>query len=315
MTSSRTAVVMYHVGAGHGGGARFATAARARLTSGGWTVPDPIRTEYAGHAEQELAPCWGAKVERIVVVGGDGTLREVCAGLGDRTVDTDIALVPTGNANVIAREAGIPLDPCLAVDVVAGDTVRALDLGVVHGVRVDGAPGSFLAMVEVGYGARVVRTVAGIRGGPFGFLYRLWGDMVYAVAGTVELFRSGDPRLDVEVDGINRGDEPVAVVVANAATYAKGWSLTPDARIDDGALNCAARTSNSPRAVLRQIAGARRRRTAADGSVAYVRGGRIVVRANAPFRVQVDGDPAGVSSRVEVSVIPGKISLVVPDRG
>ena len=312
MSGSRIAAVIFHEGAGRGGAGRLASAVRARLTDDGWTVDDPTRTEYAGHAESELAPELASRVDRIVVVGGDGTLREVCSGLGKHAAGIEVAMVPTGNANVVARELGIPLAPRAAVEVAASAATRSIDLGVVRGIRGDSTDRPFLAMVEAGYGARVVRAVSAIRGGGLAFLYRLWGDAVYAVAGAVELFRGGDPQVRVEIDGRNVEAPATGVVVANTATYAKGWSMAPQARIDGGRLECAARVPSSPVAILRQVRASRARRAVRDGTVTYRGGARVVLEADAPFPVQVDGDPAGTSRRVEVELRPGAVRIVVP---
>lgn len=312
MSRPRIAAVVFHEGAGRGGAARLAAAVCARLAADGWAVDAPIRTEYAGHAEFDLAPRLARDAGRIVVVGGDGTMREVCSGLGEHATDTEVAMVPTGNANVIARELGIPLSPRAAVEAAASATTRPIDLGVVRGIEGACTERSFLAMVEAGYGARVVHAVSAVRSGGLAFLYRLWGDAVYAVVGTVELFRGGDPRVRVEVDGRNGEAAASGVVVANAATYAKGWSMTPDARIDSGRLECAARIRSSPAAILRQVRASRARRAVGDGSVTYRGGVRVVLESDAPFRVQVDGDPAGTSRRVEVERKAGTVRIVVP---
>lgn len=315
MITPPTAAVIFHEGAGRGGAARMADAVAARLQTDGWTVERPIRTEYAGHAERDLAPALGPRVDRMVVVGGDGTLREVCSGLGEHAVDTDVALVPTGNANVVARELGVPLSPRAAVDVCASPDTRTIDVGIVRGIASDASDRVFLAMVEIGYGARVVRTVAGIRGGSFGFLYRLWGDAVYAAAGVFDLFRGGDPQVQVIVDDLDSGNVAAGVVVANTATYAKGWTMTPAASIDSGRLEWATRTRTDPGTVLRQVQAARNRRAAPSGNVTYGHGERIVLACGQPFEVQVDGDPAGASRRVEIGLVPGRIRMVVPEAG
>ena len=69
------------------------------------------------------------KVELIVVIAGDGTLREVSTGLSRVASDIPIGFVPTGNANVVARELKIPLQPGPAIDLLAEGKVRQLDIG------------------------------------------------------------------------------------------------------------------------------------------------------------------------------------------
>jgi len=68
-------------------------------------VVNQLITQHAGHGESlaaELAKSGAAKL--VVAVGGDGTIREVAAGLYGR--DTRLGLIPAGTANVLAREVG-----------------------------------------------------------------------------------------------------------------------------------------------------------------------------------------------------------------
>jgi len=54
------------------------------------------------------------KIDRIVVAGGDGTINEVINGLlsseDPETREIPISIIPTGTANVLAKELGIPED-------------------------------------------------------------------------------------------------------------------------------------------------------------------------------------------------------------
>jgi len=63
--------------------------------------------------------------EMIVASGGDGTISAVASAVaGDSIV---LGVLPTGTANVLARELGIPLDVALACDVLASGHSRSID--------------------------------------------------------------------------------------------------------------------------------------------------------------------------------------------
>ena len=52
-----------------------------------------------------LAEDLSGRVERIVVVGGDGTVHEVVQGIVERKVE--LAVIPTGTGNDFVRSLGI----------------------------------------------------------------------------------------------------------------------------------------------------------------------------------------------------------------
>ncbi|NGM70583.1 diacylglycerol kinase [Natronolimnobius sp. AArcel1] len=73
-------------------------------------------------------------VSLIAVAGGDGTVNEVIHGLleADALERVDIAVLPTGTANVFARTLGIP-DLDAGFEVIDDGTSRRVDVGVADG--------------------------------------------------------------------------------------------------------------------------------------------------------------------------------------
>jgi diacylglycerol kinase family enzyme len=72
-----------------------------------------------------------AGTRHVYAVGGDGTVLAVARALLDR--DAVLGIVPTGTANLLARDLGIPLDPMPAVDALLESRPRRIDVGRVNG--------------------------------------------------------------------------------------------------------------------------------------------------------------------------------------
>jgi Diacylglycerol kinase catalytic domain len=59
-------------------------------------------------SEQEMAERWPVDGRRVVLAGGDGTLH---AAANVAPPGSEMALIPAGRANNVARSLGIPLEP------------------------------------------------------------------------------------------------------------------------------------------------------------------------------------------------------------
>lgn len=292
--------------AGRGDAVAVGALAADRLRAAGYEA-DVSPTTGPGHATALVAAAEG--VARIVVVGGDGTLREAAeAAVAERARSIEIGFVPLGNANVVARELGIPLDPEGALELLDHGVPRPVDVGVV-GDRV------FLAMVGVGFDARVTRRMRSVRGTRVGGgLYRLWGDGVYGVVGAAALLVPFPRSLRVTVDGAPFVVDAASALVCNMETYAKGWAVTPGASFDDGRLDVCAASFRGPWRTTRWLLAQRKRRRLAGADVRYSAGANVRIESEVPFPWQADGDPMDDATLLEVRVRPAALRVIAPER-
>tara|TARA_R110002126_G_scaffold11114_24_gene50499 strand:+ start:1026 stop:1931 length:906 start_codon:yes stop_codon:yes gene_type:complete len=299
-----TVAVIHNPVAGRRGAERALSAAVVHLEQAGWTAR-PTPTQHVGHAAQ-LAAELANEVERIVVVGGDGTLREVAQGILAVDGSCSIGLVPVGHGNVVARELKIPLDPKGASAVAAGSNTVRLDA-----MRVGGA--TALAMVGIGYDALIVADVDRARHGAVRkHWYAKHGDSLYAAAGIAALLSPKPRRFRMSVDG-GAPETFAHGLVCNIATYAKDWAVIPDADPSDGQLDWHMRRAHGPIPSAVALISAKRKRSTPAWAARSGRGRRYLIEAlGRPFVWQVDGDPQGESHRLEIEVVPSAVTLVAP---
>jgi diacylglycerol kinase family enzyme len=311
MLTPGSAAIVFHPAAGQGRTPELARQCARHLVRSGWRVTACVPTRYAGHAENVLVPGLADGADLLVVVAGDGTLREVCAGLVRSGRRVPVGLVPAGNANVLAREFGIPLAAGHAIRTLTTCRLRCLDLGL---YRASGAAQwrPFLAMVEVGPTAEVVRRVDRLRRGPGRRLYRRLGDAVYALAGLPNLWSPGRPSFRFRADRAGPFGPAAAAVFANTATYAKGWSLVPAALPDDGRISYAWWPRRGLAAEVRIWRAARRRRPLGADGCRYGAARCVEVSAAGLLHVQMDGDPLPATAGFEIKVEAGAVGLLVP---
>lgn len=311
MTPGKAAIV-YHAGAGRGQASNLVAPVRRHLENAHWEVIAALPTRAPRHAQDELVPLIAGRCDLLVVIAGDGTLREICTGLCDMGVSIPIGLVPTGNANVVARDQGIPLEPEHAIALLTGGRIRHLDVGTLRFDTRSKEVLIFLAMVEIGFGARVVHLTERLRNGWLYPLYRRWGDPVYVTAALSALLSPAEKAFRIYPDTAAASHLHKAAVFANTRCYAKGWAVAPDARMDDGRLDLVTRRQSGPGVILRTFNAARSARRSSTAFSGYHQGQRFRCESQTPLVAQMDGDPLPALKWIEVGIIPGCLRLMTP---
>lgn len=307
-----SAAVLFNPAAGRGRAMAAASLASRRLAHAGWRVVAQSATPTDAGSRHRMMARLASQTDRLVVVGGDGTLRETAAALHHGGSGCVLALVPMGNANVLARELEIPLATPAAVEMLITGRPQALDAGRIAGENDDDPGGFFLAMLEIGFGAAVVHRVHRWRRRRFVRSYRIWGDMLYAAAGVRTLLNSERPVFQVRIDGRLLPHPCRGAVIANTRTYAKGWSMTPGATSCDGLLDFFGRGRDDMVTLVRTYANARHRRKTDTPQTYRRRGRRLTITAGRPLVLQADGDPLAPRSRLVVEVIAAAVHIVTP---
>ena len=309
--SRPAAVVIYNPISGGSRGEEVSRRTEVRLVDAGYEVERlatrdrrgaiPVAAEVAARDEP---------VERLVVVGGDGTVRETIDGLGDARARIPIGIVPMGNANVVARELGIGKDIDDAITVAVTGRPVDMDLGTVRG---DDFEEVFLAVVGVGWDAHTVRLLDRFRHTALGRgAYRVWADGLYGISGFAAALRPRQERFGVEVDGASLGDRYCAAWVCNLRTYGKGMAVTPDAHRSTGRLHIQARKRAAAPFLLWQL-GSALRGTETPGFIADYADGTVVrLTSERPVAVEVEGDDRGWTTTLTLTVQPAAIRIFAP---
>jgi diacylglycerol kinase family enzyme/membrane-associated phospholipid phosphatase len=276
---------------------RVGAAARAA----GWDDPMWFETtvDDAGASMARAAVAAGADV--VVVAGGDGTVRVVCAEMAGTGVP--VGIVPAGTGNLLARNLGIPLSHDLAVETVLNGQDQAIDT-----VRIEGddlGPTRFVVMAGLGLDAAIMADA------PEALKARI-GWPAYVVAGARQL-RYPALRVDISVDGA----EPVrtrarTVVIGNVGSLQAGIPLLPDALIDDGLLDVVVIAPRRLFGWIPVIARVLTRRRTVDDRLDRYTGRTVEITAAHSTPRQLDGDLVSPGTRIRAEVEPGRLLVRVP---
>ncbi len=271
----------------------------------------------------------------VVAMGGDGTFREVAAGLHASARRDDVALgvLPTGTANDQGKSFGLSASPGALADNVAvvlrGKETR-LDAGLLRSSE-DDAGALFFDSAGWGLSARVLATrnrdrdvVAKL--GPVKELYR--DHAVYAGAFLktfVDSYVVDDKLRAVgHLDGVAVDLGGLTdLIVKNTRVYAGAWVFDASARHDDGLFEVvpfAGKRDWASKAILDLEGNPLTEAALNEIGVSHsrhFRASRITLElfpppGGAPLAAQIDGEEWPASTRVDVTVLPRALRLIVP---
>jgi diacylglycerol kinase family enzyme len=287
----RRVLVVANPISGRGRGERLARALVQGFGEHG-VASELLLTAARGDAPRLLAAAGPA--DRVVAVGGDGTLSEVLQGLPQRS--TPVGLLPCGTANVLAHALGLPRQPERALAGFLGGRIQALDVARV------GARFAHLA-VGVGFDARVVEAVEARRRGPI-------TKAAYVAAILRTLLRHRPVPLRVWIDGHELA-RPVGMIwIANTPKYADVLRFAHGTRLDDGRWEAylfpTGRTSELLGAALRGVL-----LHLPGGPIGMQQARSVRIESREPVPYQVDGDLGGTTP-LEFELLPERFRLVVP---
>jgi YegS/Rv2252/BmrU family lipid kinase len=266
---------------------------------------DPLwletRQDDSGHAMAKRVI--EEAVDLVLVAGGDGTVRVVCAELAWSGIP--VGVIPAGTGNLLARNLGIPLDLDEALERILDGRDRRIDLVMVHGDGLD--TDRFAVMAGLGLDAAIISDAPPQLKAQFG-----WTAYLVSAAKNIN-----HPSVRVR---ITLDDQPPlerrarTVVIGNVGTLQANLALLPDARPDDGVIDVVViaprRVTQWPRLFLRVAT--RQKKT--DLSLERFTAQRVEILTLVDVARQLDGDGIGAGRGLTAQVEPGSLVVRVPQR-
>jgi len=247
-----------------------------------------------------------ATFQRIVAVGGDGTVSAVCYAL--RNTGIPILVYPSGTANLLALNLGVHLEPRVLADTtIAGIPVR-FDLGEITVSGQDGkeTQTGFTIMMGAGYDASIVEAAQPMKStlGAVAYLLGAVGNLNPTIA-----------HFRIELDGRQIETDGIAVLVVNFGRLQFDIEVARGADPRDGLFDIAVlRSKNLAEFLPTVAAGIFDRagdRNAIPGVDVYS-ASHVTVSATPALRMQYDGDVVEAHTPFSARVLPGATTLLLP---
>ena len=255
-----------------------------------------VVTKRSGHATELAQSALVAGCDRVIAVGGDGTMNEVAQALLNSSVA--LGLVPCGSGNGLALHLGLPtqLERALELAALPGATISAIDTGVANGH-------AFFNAMGLGFDAEISQRFNGLR------RRGLWAYVRTGVAA----FRERRTYPAVISTGQRRHElSTLLIAVANSDQYGNNARIAPGARVDDGKLDLIAIAPINVLTALPLLARLFNGRLLHSGKVTHLRSAEFLVRRAQPGLIHTDGETHSTTADVEIAVRPRSLHLLLP---
>jgi diacylglycerol kinase family enzyme len=253
-----------------------------------------VLTTRPRHAAELTAAALADGCELIVAVGGDGTLNEIAAGLvGTPAV---FGLVPCGSGNGLGRHLGIHGPVEHALRILRTGRPRLIDTGLAEGHP-------FFTVAGLGFEADVSDR--------FNRLARR-GFLRYLTTSATTFLNHRSQRCGIEHGGLRTELRVFTLAVANCDQYGNNARIASGASVEDGRLDLVAVPPVTPWNALPLLARLFFGTLDRSRRVVRFRGTRFVVHRAAPGLIHTDGETHSAPARVEFTVRPQSLRVLVP---
>ncbi|RYZ21355.1 MAG: diacylglycerol kinase family lipid kinase [Chitinophagaceae bacterium] len=230
--------------------------------------------------------------DRVVAVGGDGTVKLVAGLL--RGTSIPVGILPAGSANGMARELGLPLDAPSALKVVMEGRPKAIDLIEINGSE------ACIHLSDLGLNAMLVKYFEGSKG------RGMWG---YGRAVLRVLWQKQKIHATISTDGQTVNRDAYMIVLANARKYGTGANINPEGDLSDGRFEVVVVRRLNLVEILKALF---TNRSFDASKIEVIHAQRVEISTRKRSYFQVDGEYRGKTRKVTAAILPGALTLMLP---
>lgn len=230
--------------------------------------------------------------ERVVAVGGDGTVRMVADIL--KETDTPLCILPAGSANGMAKELNIPPDINTALDIVATGKVKKISLVKINEEHIS------IHLSDVGLNAMIIKYYDRFDG-------RGW--LTYAKALWKVIWRKPKFQCTISTDSEQISRKAYMIILANATKYGMGAVVNPTGDLYDSVFEVIVVRKLNVFAAVNSLF---KQKEFHPTKVEVFKTQTVEITTQRKQHFQVDGEYHGKQSKITARLLSGILNIVVP---
>jgi YegS/Rv2252/BmrU family lipid kinase len=250
--------------------------------------------ETTGNNDEEAIKnlCYMHKPERVLVAGGDGTIKLVAEALAD--FDVIIGILPAGSANGLSVDLNLPSN--LADNLKIAFTNDAMEMDM---IGINGRKSMHLS--DLGLNAELVKNYA---------QSSTRGKLGYALQTFSTLSEMKEP-FSAKIMANNEALQVTAriIIIANSQKYGTGVTINPNGKMDDGKFEIVI-IKNLDLFVFGQIITGNMPMDSEDVLIISTDKAKITTGEPVPF--QIDGEYIGLEQSLEIEILHKQMKVAVP---
>ena len=232
------------------------------------------------------------KPERIVVAGGDGTIKMVAEAMEDH--DVVLGILPAGSANGLSVDLNLPQTIEENLKIAFLNHYIEMDMICINGKK-------SIHLSDIGLNANLVKNYeeSDVRG--------FWG---YALQAFTTLNEAEEPFV-ATISANNKTEEHVArmIVIANSQKYGTGVIINPNGSMNDGKFELVILKSLDLLLIGKIITG---NMPIDSDDIVIISTDRAEIKTDYPVNFQIDGEYCGAQKSLEIDILPKQMKLAVP---
>ena len=231
------------------------------------------------------------KPERIIIIGGDGTIRMVAEAIAKE--DVILGIIPAGSANGFALDLDLQLTLEKNLEVAFLHQFMEVDIITING-KIS------IHLSDLGLNAELIKNYEQ------GEIHGKWG---YALNTITTLFDSGEPfTAKVKANNETFGYVARMIVIANAKKYGTGVVINPNGVMNDGKFELVI-LKNFDLILFGQIISGNMPSDPDD--VEIISTDKATIELDAPVSFQIDGEYCGTETKLDIKILHKQLKVAV----
>ena len=231
------------------------------------------------------------KPERIIIIGGDGTIRMVAEAIAKE--DVILGIIPAGSANGFALDLDLQLTLEKNLEVAFLHQFMEVDIITING-KIS------IHLSDLGLNAELIKNYEQ------GEIHGKWG---YALNTITTLFDSGEPfTAKIKANNETFGYVARMIVIANAKKYGTGVVINPNGVMNDGKFELVI-LKNFDLILFGQIISGNMPSDPDD--VEIISTDKATIELDAPVSFQIDGEYCGTETKLDIKILHKQLKIAV----